>query len=64
MTGDTSAPRQDDRSLRPAKEELNRLLIEQFYQDSVARYGPDSEQTRALSRLLSPVDSKAPKKNN
>jgi hypothetical protein len=52
MIGDTSAPHEDDWSLRSAKEELNRLLVEQFYADSVAQYGPDSEQARALSRHL------------
>jgi len=64
MTGDTSGPGHGDRYPKPTEEELNRSLIEEFYKDSIARYGPDSEQTRALSRLLSPVDSKAPKKNN
>jgi hypothetical protein len=56
MTGEPSGPDQDDRSLRPAEEELNLFLIEQFYEDSVARYGPDSAQARALSGLLSRVD--------
>jgi hypothetical protein len=55
MTGDASAPCQDDWPIRPAKQELGRLLIEQFYQDSVARYGSNSEQARALSWLLVPV---------
>jgi hypothetical protein len=52
MTGITSAPGQDDGSPKSGKEELNRLLIEEFYKDSVARYGIDSEQARALSPLL------------
>jgi hypothetical protein len=33
-------------------EELHRLLIEQFHEDSVGRYGPASEQAHALWRLL------------
>ena len=56
MTDDTGAPDEDDRSLKPAREDLNRLLIEQFYRDSVAQYGPESDQVCALSRLLSPVN--------
>jgi hypothetical protein len=32
--------------------ELQRLLIEQFHEDSVRRYGGDSDQAHALSRLL------------
>jgi hypothetical protein len=48
MTGDTSPLGQGD----PTEEELNRRLIEEFYKDSVARYGSDSEQARVLSRLL------------
>jgi hypothetical protein len=28
------------------------LMIEQFYEDSVCRYGTDSDQARMLSRLL------------
>jgi hypothetical protein len=50
MAGDTSAPSQGDQSPKPTEEEL--LLIEQFYKDSVVRYGSDSEQARAFSRLL------------
>ena len=45
MTEDTSPP-------EPTTEELNRLLIEQFYKDAVARYGSDSKQARGFSRLL------------
>jgi hypothetical protein len=52
MTRDTRAPGQGDRTPKPTIEELNRLLIEEFYKDSVARYGSDSEQARALSRHL------------
>src|SRR5271170_5895202 len=35
--------------------ELDRLLIEQFYDDSVGRYGTDSEQARMLWQVLNPV---------
>jgi hypothetical protein len=45
-----------------AKEELKRLLITQFYEDSVCRYGSDSEQACGLSRVLSPADFDAWKK--
>ena len=36
------------------KEELTRILITLFFEDSVFRYGPDSEQSRALSKFLVP----------
>jgi hypothetical protein len=64
MTGDTSGPDQDDRSRNPTEEDLNRLLLEEFYEDSVARYGPDSAQARLLLRLLHPGDFPAPKKSD
>jgi hypothetical protein len=32
--------------------DLNRLLIEDFYQDSVERYGRDSDQAYAFASLL------------
>jgi hypothetical protein len=41
-----------ERSLTASKEKLNRLLIEQFYEASVHRYGSDSQQAEMLSRLL------------
>jgi hypothetical protein len=34
------------------EEELQRLLIMQFHQDSVGRYGTDSKQAHAWSQLL------------
>ena len=34
------------------QDELKRALITQFYDDSVLRYGPDSEQARALLKFL------------
>lgn len=37
-------------------EELKRMLITQFYEDSVLQYGSDSEQALALSKFLSPLD--------
>jgi hypothetical protein len=46
----------DELSLGRDKKQLNRLLIAQFYEDSVYRYGSDSEQACILSRLLSPTD--------
>jgi hypothetical protein len=56
MAGDTSDPGQGDRPPKPTEEGLNRLLIEEFYEEfykeSVARYGRDSEQARTFSRLL------------
>jgi hypothetical protein len=44
----------------PGKAELYRKLLEQFYEDSVSRYGTDHEQVRMLSRLLTPDDSAGP----
>jgi hypothetical protein len=41
----------------PSKAEQYRRLLEQFYEDSVSRYGLDHEQVRLLSRLLSRADS-------
>ena len=55
MTGRTPVGRKDRGSLAPGKEKLNRLLIQQFYETSVDRYGSDSEQARMLSRMLRPV---------
>jgi hypothetical protein len=43
--------------LTPGKLELRRLLLEQFYEDSVDRNGPESHQVRILSRLLMPADA-------
>jgi|HubBroStandDraft_2_1064218.scaffolds.fasta_scaffold3292768_1 hypothetical protein len=54
----------DELSLRRDKKKLNRLLITQFYEDSVYRYGSDSEQAFMLSRLLSPTDGDASKKHS
>jgi hypothetical protein len=38
----------------PDQEDLKRALITQFYEDSVLRYGPDSEGARTLSKFLGP----------
>jgi hypothetical protein len=62
MTDDTNTPSTDDRSFRAGNKELNRLLIKEFYEDSVGRYGADSEQACTLARLLSPSDCRGPKK--
>ena len=52
-----NAARKEDGVPGSNKEELNRLLIEEFYKDSVCRYGTDSEQARTLSRLLGKDDA-------
>jgi hypothetical protein len=58
----TTLRRKDKPSHTPAKATLNRLLIEQFYETSVRRYGSDSDQAQVLSRLLSPADLHGPEK--
>ena len=47
----------------PSKAELCRQLLEQFYEDSMGRYGPDHELVRLLSQLLIPTDSAAIKQS-
>ncbi len=42
-------------------EELKRILITQFYENAVLRYGPDSEQALALLKFLSPIDDIEPR---
>ena len=42
----------DELPLKPNEKELHREMIEQLYEGSVERYGIDSEQACALSRLL------------
>ena len=56
MTCDRNAPGEDELSFTSANEEL-RLLITQFYENAVRRYGPASEQARILSGLRCPRDS-------
>lgn len=49
------APGEDELSFTSRNEEQRRLLIKQFYEESVRRYGVDSVQARMLSPLLSPA---------
>jgi hypothetical protein len=37
----------------PEEQDLHRQLIQQFYENSVERYGPDSEQTQMFAQHLS-----------
>jgi len=37
----------------PEENDLHRQLIQQFYENSIERYGPDSEQTQAFAEHLS-----------
>lgn len=48
---DGSAPIIESLLLPSDEQELGRRLIEQFYQQSVERYGVDSEQAQMLSQL-------------
>jgi hypothetical protein len=64
MVGDQSDVGLEGSSPAPGKEELKRLLIEQFYETSVYRYGSDSKQARLLSSLLTPFDFGTPEKTN
>lgn len=54
MTGDNRDLVPFRLCLPPGREELKRLLIEQFYETSVYRYGSDSQQALLLSSLLTP----------
>jgi hypothetical protein len=62
MTSNNIAPGKDNPSSTPCKKELNRLLLAQFYENSVRRYGTDSEQARMLSRLRTPAVPDRPPK--
>lgn len=62
MTGDTRVADQGKAPLTAGKLELRRLLLEQFYEDSVDRHGFDNQQVRILSRLLLPTDSSRDRK--
>jgi hypothetical protein len=64
MRDDTNTPSTDDRSFRSVNAELNRLLILEFYEDSVRRYGADSEQACKLARFLALSDYRGPKKSH
>lgn len=57
MTNDQRVPGDGKPPLTPGKLELRRLLLEQFYEDSVDRHGLDDGQVRILSRLLVPAVS-------
>jgi len=37
----------------PAEQDVHRQLIEQFYKNSIERYGIDSDQTRIIAQHLS-----------
>ena len=37
----------------PEEQHLHRQLIQQFYENSIERYGPDSEQTQMFAQHLS-----------
>jgi hypothetical protein len=37
----------------PDEQDLHRQLIQQFYENSIERYGPDSEQTQMFAQHLS-----------
>jgi hypothetical protein len=52
MTCDTNTQVSDELSLVSDKQDLRRILIIQFYEDSLDRYGIDSEQARTFARLL------------
>ena len=49
----TSLPDTTALSPSPAEQDLHRQLIEQFYNNSIERYGLDSEQTRLFAQHLS-----------
>jgi len=45
---DSTAP-----SPAPEEHDLHRQLIQQFYENSIERYGPESEQTQMFAEHLS-----------
>jgi hypothetical protein len=57
MVIDENAPSKNEVSLTASREQLDRQLIEQFYEDSLERYGSSSEQARMFSVLLAEFDS-------
>ena len=57
MVIDENAPSENEVSLTASREQLDRQLIEQFYEDSLERYGSSSEQARMFSVLLAEFDS-------
>jgi hypothetical protein len=52
MTADRISPSKEEPSFIPHEDELQRQLIEEFYESSVERYGIDSEQAQVFSRFL------------
>jgi hypothetical protein len=44
---DATAP-----SAAPEEQDLHRRLIQQFYENSIERYGPDHEQTQMFAQHL------------
>jgi hypothetical protein len=51
MSTSTSEPTTSFSS--PTEQDLHRQLIQQFYENSLERYGVDSEQTRIFAQHLS-----------
>ena len=49
----TSLPDTTALSPSPEEQDIHRQLIEQFYNNSIERYGLDSEQTRLFAQHLS-----------
>ena len=41
----------------PEEQDLHRQLIQQFYDNSIERYGPDSEQTHMFAQHLSAYEA-------
>ena len=57
MAIDENAPGKNEVSSTASHEQLDRQVIEQFYEDSLDRYGSNSEQARTFSVLLAEFDS-------
>jgi hypothetical protein len=52
MTLDTSSANKDDLPSISVNADVYRELIQQFYESSIERYGPESEQSRMLKMHL------------
>ena len=57
MATNEKAPGKNEVSSTASHEQLDRQVIEQFYEDSLDRYGSNSEQARTFSGLLAEFDS-------
>ena len=57
MAIDENVPGKNEVSSTASHERLDRQLIEQFYEDSLDRYGSNSERARTFSVLLTEFDS-------